>query len=78
MEIKTARRSKLTALAPRSGAILMLAMLALGISISPPVHLEVLAAQSSTTPESPIPVHYTDVRESAKITFQQDSTQTDE
>ena len=38
----------------------------------------VLAAQSSKAPESAIPVHYTDVRESAKITFQQDSTQTEE
>ncbi len=62
----------------RCGAILTLAMLAFGMSISPPVHLNVLAAQSSTTPESPIPVRYTDVREAAKITFQQDSTQTDE
>ena len=42
------------------------------------VHSRVLAAQSSKAPESAIPVHYTDVRESAKITFQQDSTQTDE
>jgi enediyne biosynthesis protein E4 len=78
MEIKTAKNSKPFAPAPRTGAILMLAMLALGISIGPPVHLKVLAAQSSTTPESPIPVHYTDVRENAKITFRQDSTQTDE
>jgi hypothetical protein len=38
----------------------------------------VLAAQSSKTPGPPIPVRYTDVRESAKITFQQDSTQTEE
>jgi hypothetical protein len=30
------------------------------------------------TAQSGIPVHYTDVRESAKITFQQDSTQTEE
>jgi hypothetical protein len=36
------------------------------------------AAQTPKTPEPAIPVHYTDVRESAKITFQQDSTQTEE
>jgi hypothetical protein len=35
------------------------------------------AAQSSKPPTS-IPVRYTDVRENAKITFQQDSTQTEE
>jgi enediyne biosynthesis protein E4 len=37
-----------------------------------------VVAQSSKAPEPGIPVHYTDVRESAKITFQQDSTQTEE
>jgi enediyne biosynthesis protein E4 len=42
------------------------------------LRIRVSAAQSSATPESPIPVRYTDVRESAKITFRQDSTQTDE
>ncbi|HTT19319.1 MAG TPA: CRTAC1 family protein [Candidatus Sulfotelmatobacter sp.] len=41
-------------------------------------HSRVFAAQSSKTAASPIPVRYTDVREAAKITFQQDSTQTDE
>lgn len=43
-------------------------------AVETPVH----AAQSAKTPEAPIPVRYNDVRESAKITFQQDSTQTDE
>src|SRR5215467_13731312 len=38
----------------------------------------VLAAQSSKILDSVIPVRFTDVRESAKITFQQDSTQTEE
>jgi hypothetical protein len=38
----------------------------------------VLAAPAEKTEDAIIPVHYTDVRESAKITFQQDSTQTDE
>jgi enediyne biosynthesis protein E4 len=38
----------------------------------------VFAAQSSKSPDASIPVHYTDVREKAKITFQQDSTQTEE
>src|SRR5579859_6679097 len=32
----------------------------------------------SSAPKSQIPVHYTDVRAAAGITFQQDSTQTDE
>ena len=38
----------------------------------------VFAAQSSKSPDASIPVRYTDVRENAKITFQQDSTQTEE
>ncbi len=54
------------------------AILALGISINSGFHTRVFAAPASTAPESRIPVRYTDVRESAKITFQQDSTQTDE
>jgi hypothetical protein len=55
------------------GAILIVA-LSSGLAL----HSRVLAAQSSKAPEPAIPVHYTDVRESAKITFQQDSTQTEE
>ena len=54
------------------------ALLTLGIAICVAVHAKVFAAQSSKTPESTIPVRYTDVRESARITFQQDSTQTEE
>jgi hypothetical protein len=54
------------------------AILTLAFSSGLALHSRVLAAQSSKAPESAIPVHYTDVRESAKITFQQDSTQTDE
>ena len=43
------------------------------------LHRHVLAAQpSNAIPEPAIPVRYTDVRESAKISFQQDSTQTEE
>ena len=38
----------------------------------------VFAAQSSKPPDASIAVHYTDVREKAKINFQQDSTQTEE
>src|SRR5690349_4928849 len=38
----------------------------------------VLAAQSSRNLDSTIPVRFTDVRESAKITFRQDATQTEE
>ena len=37
-----------------------------------------MAAKQAKTQEASIPVRYTDVREAAKITFQQDSTQTDE
>ena len=55
------------------GAILILAF-ASGFAL----HGRVVAAQSSKAREPGIPVHYTDVRESAKITFQQDSTQTEE
>jgi enediyne biosynthesis protein E4 len=54
------------------------AILAVGISINSGFHTRVFAAPASTPPESRIPVRYTDVRESAKITFQQDSTQTEE
>ena len=55
------------------GAILILAF-----SSSIALRNSVLASQTSKTTELAIPVRYTDVRESAKITFQQDSTQTDE
>jgi hypothetical protein len=43
-----------------------------------PNHSKVFADHDSTRQESAIPVRFTDVRESAKITFQQDSTQTEE
>jgi hypothetical protein len=36
------------------------------------------AQQAAKTPETPITVHYTDIRKAAGITFVQDSTQTDE
>src|SRR5258708_7810170 len=55
------------------GAILILAF-----SSGFALHSRVVAAQSSKASEPGIPLHYTDVRESAKITFQQDSTQTEE
>jgi hypothetical protein len=48
-------------------------VLAIAVSVAIPGHI---LAQAS--PPSHIPVRYTDVRESAKITFQQDSTQTEE
>jgi enediyne biosynthesis protein E4 len=54
------------------------AILVLGISLSSGSHRTVFAAPGSAAPEARIPVRYTDVRESAKITFQQDSTQTEE
>src|SRR5579863_3445316 len=50
--------------------------LALGTTIGSVICMRVFAAQSSS--DTTIPVHFTDVREQAKITFQQDSTQTDE
>jgi hypothetical protein len=51
--------------------------LAVAIVLAAVVHSK-LSAQSPAKSEPPIPVRYTDVREAAKITFQQDSTQTDE
>jgi hypothetical protein len=42
------------------------------------VQAPLMAAQLGKTQDASIPVRYTDVREAAKITFQQDSTQTDE
>jgi len=54
------------------------AILALAISISSCIHARAFAASAATEQESRIPVRYTDIRESAKITFQQDSTQTEE
>src|SRR5450631_2589411 len=70
---KTAKTNKKFVRGIQCGVILMLA-----IMISAAVHAKVFAAQVSAVPETPIPVRYTDVRESAKITFQQDSTQTEE
>jgi len=54
------------------------ALLVLSFAIHVSFFTPNLAAQSSKTPDSTIPVRYTDVRESARITFQQDSTQTEE
>ena len=50
----------------------------LGTVISLALAVNISSSQVSTAPSSTIPVRYTDVRESAKITFQQDSTQTEE
>jgi hypothetical protein len=54
------------------------AIVALGVIVCASVHIRVLSAQVAAKPEATVPVRYTDVRESAKITFQQDSTQTEE
>ena len=63
----------------RGYSVPLLVLFVLILSIGFAWHSRVLAApQSSNTAEPPIPVRYTDVRESAKITFQQDSTQTEE
>ena len=53
-------------------------IVAFGIAVCATVHVWVLSAQVATKAEGTVPVRYTDVRESAKITFQQDSTQTEE
>jgi hypothetical protein len=53
-------------------------MILLAISTGGPVYHRVLAAQSSKNTDSAISVRYADVRESARITFQQDATQTEE
>ena len=58
--------------------VLSLAILALVIAGTAAIQKRVFASQTLATTDSTIPVRYTDVRESAKITFQQDSTQTDE
>ena len=55
----------------------LLAVLALAGSGIFAIHHGVYAAQSPK-PEPALPVRYTDVRESAKITFRQDSTQTED
>ena len=56
---------------------LTIGILALGVVVTFAIQKRVFANQSSAT-DSMIRVQYTDVRERAKITFQQDSTQTDE
>ena len=60
------------------GLISLVSILVLVLAGGLSLHSRILAAQSSKSPEPAISVHYTDVRESAKITFQQDSTQTEE
>jgi enediyne biosynthesis protein E4 len=54
------------------------AILALGMAIGTANDSKVFAARDPTQRESAIPVRFTDMRETAKITFQQDSTQTEE
>jgi enediyne biosynthesis protein E4 len=54
------------------------AVLAFLLTSSTAVQVPLMAAQSPKTQDASIPVRYADVREAAKITFQQDSTQTDE
>jgi hypothetical protein len=53
-------------------------MLFLGLATGTANNSRVSAAHDSTRQETTIPVLFTDVREKAKITFQQDSTQTEE
>jgi len=55
----------------------LVAVLALACSGAVDIHNSVYAAQSPK-PKPAVPVRYTDVRESAKITFRQDSTQTED
>lgn len=55
-------------------AVIIVLILGTSTAIRPAI----FAAQSSKAQDAPIAVRYTDVRNSAKITFQQDSTQTEE
>ncbi|HKF04831.1 MAG TPA: CRTAC1 family protein [Candidatus Sulfotelmatobacter sp.] len=55
---------------------LIVGVLALGIAATAEIQNRVFASQASAKADSTIFVRYTDVRENAKITFQQDSTQT--
>ena len=76
MATQTPTIGKRLALVIGFGTILLLAI---AVSTAFPDHIflgQIFAAQASR--DSPIPVRYTDVRERAKITFQQDSTQTEE
>ncbi len=62
------------------GAVLVVrigAVFAVGITLAAVIHLK-LSAQSPAKSAPTIPIRYNDVREAAKITFQQDSTQTEE
>jgi hypothetical protein len=52
------------------------AVVALGSVVLLALHLTALAGQTSSTQDAPIPVRFTDVREKAGITFQQDATAT--
>src|SRR5262249_22379899 len=60
------------------GLAARLLAVALLILTGSPSKIRLSAAQSEKKQESGIPAHYTDVRDRAKITFQQDSTQTEE
>ena len=62
----------------RPVALRVAAALAFLFTSGPAVQTPLLAAQLAKTQDASIPVRYTDVREAAKITFQQDSTQTEE
>jgi hypothetical protein len=61
------RQNKRSTVVVAFGAVVLLA-----------VHLTALAGQTSNTRDAPIPVRFTDVREKAGITFQQDATASDE
>jgi hypothetical protein len=54
------------------------AVLLLGLAINVPGHGQTAVTKDSSTPKSSTSVHYTDVRDNAKISFLQDSTQTEE
>jgi hypothetical protein len=66
------KKSHWVALRIDSGAILAISAIVLLFT------LKTQAQQSSGAKESAIPVRFTDVRQAARITFQQDSTQTEE
>jgi len=50
----------------------------LAATVAAALHITALTAQTPKQPESAIPVRFTDIREKAGITFQQDATATDE
>jgi enediyne biosynthesis protein E4 len=62
----------------RSGQLCAVVPLAFGLLSAPWTFPGPLSGQTTKKKETPIPVHFTDIRKQAGITFRQDSTQTEE